>query len=174
MVTDAHVPPILTPIIRAPIDGFPRQTFVPSDISILASPNGLLNDNCINGCAALLYSAFPLLPVVLSFPPTISLGFVIKLTMTRSGTMHYGHNSGTNLSGFFRYIVQCPTGTGFSAQSAFLPGNFFFLTALLNNGHGKMILRLVPFLHSLSTNTYPGHHPAYLSPLQGCPSKTGL
>ena len=58
MATDAHVPPILTPIIRAPIDGFPQQTFIPSDISILASPNGLLNDNCINGCAALLYSAF--------------------------------------------------------------------------------------------------------------------
>jgi len=58
MATDAHVPPILTPIIQASIDGFPRQTFIPSDISILASPNGLLNDNCINGCAALLYSAF--------------------------------------------------------------------------------------------------------------------
>ena len=58
MATDTHVPPILTPIIQASIDGFPQQTFVPNDISILASPNGLLNNNCINGCAALLYSTF--------------------------------------------------------------------------------------------------------------------
>lgn len=58
MLTDVDVPPIFTPIVRASVDGFPPQTFVPSDISILASPNSLLNDNCINSCAALLYSEF--------------------------------------------------------------------------------------------------------------------
>ncbi|KIJ14126.1 hypothetical protein PAXINDRAFT_13039 [Paxillus involutus ATCC 200175] len=37
-------------------DGFPRLTFEPKDIEILASEEARLNDTCINGCAALLYS----------------------------------------------------------------------------------------------------------------------
>jgi len=48
----------MSPIVQPAVDGFPRQTFLPSDASILASPDIQLNDTCINGCAALLYSAF--------------------------------------------------------------------------------------------------------------------
>ena len=55
---DVDVPTITSTIIRPSIDGFPQQTFSPSDASILASPNARLNDTCINGCAALMYSAF--------------------------------------------------------------------------------------------------------------------
>jgi hypothetical protein len=36
--------------------GFPRQIFEPKDIALLASPTACLNDVCINGCAALLFS----------------------------------------------------------------------------------------------------------------------
>jgi len=58
MAKDTHVPATTTTIIRPTVDGFPRQTFLPSDTNILASPQARLNDACINGCAALLYSAF--------------------------------------------------------------------------------------------------------------------
>ena len=58
MAKDAHVPVTMPTIIRASIDGVPRQTFLPSDTDLLASPQGRLNDTCINGCATLLYSAF--------------------------------------------------------------------------------------------------------------------
>ena len=64
MAKGAHVPANMTTIIRPSVDGFPRQTFLPSDTSILASPQACLNNACINGCAALLYSAF--LPAVAS------------------------------------------------------------------------------------------------------------
>ncbi|KAI6026008.1 hypothetical protein EDC04DRAFT_2930447 [Pisolithus marmoratus] len=52
-----EIPTIMTPIIWTPA-GFPRQTFLLNDISILMSPTTRLNDTCINGCATLLYSAF--------------------------------------------------------------------------------------------------------------------
>ena len=58
MAKDADVPVPMTTVIRASVDGFPQQTFLPSDTTILASPQTCLNDACINGCAALLYSAF--------------------------------------------------------------------------------------------------------------------
>ena len=58
MARSAHVPVSTTTVIQPSIDGFPRQTFLPSDTSILASPQACLNDTCINNCAALLYSAF--------------------------------------------------------------------------------------------------------------------
>jgi len=58
LAKDAHVQAIMTTIIQPSVDGFPRQTFHLSDTSILASPQAHLNDACINGCAALLYSAF--------------------------------------------------------------------------------------------------------------------
>jgi Ulp1 family protease len=50
------VPERTTARIRTSRDGFPRQIFEPRDIQILASRTALLNDTCINGCAALLYS----------------------------------------------------------------------------------------------------------------------
>ncbi|KAH7903392.1 hypothetical protein BJ138DRAFT_1020714, partial [Hygrophoropsis aurantiaca] len=40
------------------VDGFPRQIFDTRDLAILASPTARLNDTCINGGAALLYSHF--------------------------------------------------------------------------------------------------------------------
>ena len=44
--------------VRQSQDGFPRQTFETDDYERLASPTGRLNDACINGCSALLYSKF--------------------------------------------------------------------------------------------------------------------
>ncbi|KIN99430.1 hypothetical protein M404DRAFT_30479 [Pisolithus tinctorius Marx 270] len=44
--------------VRQSQDGFPRYIFELDDYERLASPTGLLNDSCINGCAALLYSEF--------------------------------------------------------------------------------------------------------------------
>ena len=58
MAKDAHVPATMTTVIRPSMDGFPRQTYLPSDTDILASPQAHLNNACINGCATLLYSAF--------------------------------------------------------------------------------------------------------------------
>ena len=58
MAKDVHVPANMTTIIQVSVDGFPQQTFLLCDTSILASPQACLNDACINGCAALLYSAF--------------------------------------------------------------------------------------------------------------------
>ena len=58
MAKDIHVPAIMLTIIQASVDGVPRQTFLPSDTSLLASPQARLNDTCINGCATLLYSVF--------------------------------------------------------------------------------------------------------------------
>ncbi|KIM56688.1 hypothetical protein SCLCIDRAFT_29357 [Scleroderma citrinum Foug A] len=58
MAKGAHVPANMMTVIQPSVDGFPRQTFLPSDTSILASPQACLNDACINGCAALLYSVF--------------------------------------------------------------------------------------------------------------------
>ena len=106
MATDTHVPPILTPIIWASIDGFPRQTFIPNDISILASLNGLLNDNCINSCATLFYST--------SLPTAAHCAVLSTHNLPR---IHYKANDDllwrsaswtqfwANLSGSFRYIV---------------------------------------------------------------------
>ncbi|KAG1774666.1 hypothetical protein EV702DRAFT_1200022 [Suillus placidus] len=42
--------------VRPAQDGFPCQVFDPRDQSFLAKPTARLNDTCINGCAALLYS----------------------------------------------------------------------------------------------------------------------
>ncbi|KAG1879878.1 hypothetical protein F4604DRAFT_1923085 [Suillus subluteus] len=42
--------------VRPAQDGFPYQVFEPRDQSFLAQPTARLNDTCINGCAALLYS----------------------------------------------------------------------------------------------------------------------
>ncbi|KAG1775772.1 hypothetical protein EV702DRAFT_1198975 [Suillus placidus] len=42
--------------VRPAQDGFPRQVFDSRDQSFLAQPTACLNDTCINGCAALLYS----------------------------------------------------------------------------------------------------------------------
>ncbi|KAH7905408.1 hypothetical protein BJ138DRAFT_1230003, partial [Hygrophoropsis aurantiaca] len=45
-------------LVRPRRDGFPRQIFDTRDLAILASPTARLNDTCINGGAALLYSHF--------------------------------------------------------------------------------------------------------------------
>jgi len=58
MAKDPHVPATMTTVMRPSVDGFPQQTFLPSDTNILVSPQARLNDACINGCAAFLYSAF--------------------------------------------------------------------------------------------------------------------
>ena len=58
MAKDIHVPAIMPTIIQASVNGVPRQTFLPSDTSLLASLQARLNNTCINGCATLLYSAF--------------------------------------------------------------------------------------------------------------------
>ncbi|KAG1854571.1 hypothetical protein F4604DRAFT_1685944 [Suillus subluteus] len=42
--------------VRPVQDGFPLQVFKPRDMSLLAQPTARLNDVCINGCMALLYS----------------------------------------------------------------------------------------------------------------------
>lgn len=42
--------------VRPAQDGFPPQVFDARDLSLLAHPTSRLNDTCINGCAALLYS----------------------------------------------------------------------------------------------------------------------
>ena len=63
MAKDAHVPATMTTVIRPSMNGFPCQTYLPSDTDILASPQACLNDACINGCAA-LYLVF--LPAVAS------------------------------------------------------------------------------------------------------------
>ncbi|KAG2111091.1 hypothetical protein DEU56DRAFT_936200, partial [Suillus clintonianus] len=42
--------------VRPAQDGFPLQVFDSRDQSFLAQPTACLNDTCINGCAALLYS----------------------------------------------------------------------------------------------------------------------
>ncbi|KAI6034740.1 hypothetical protein BKA83DRAFT_4487730 [Pisolithus microcarpus] len=44
--------------VRPPTDGFPQLTFDPKDINILASNEARLNDSCLNGSAALLYSLY--------------------------------------------------------------------------------------------------------------------
>lgn len=54
------VPGVVTTRIRPRRDGFPRQVFDPKDIACLSSPTACLNDVCINGCAALLYSELKL------------------------------------------------------------------------------------------------------------------
>ena len=58
MAKDTDVPVPMTTVIRPSVHGFPRQSFLPSDTGILVSPQACLNDTCINGCAALLYSIF--------------------------------------------------------------------------------------------------------------------
>lgn len=50
------VPGVVATRVRPRRDGFPRQIFDPKDIACLSSPTACLNDMCINGCAALLYS----------------------------------------------------------------------------------------------------------------------
>ncbi|KAG2070526.1 cysteine proteinase [Suillus decipiens] len=57
------VPGVVTTRIRPRRDGFPRQVFDPKDIACLSSPTACLNDVCINGCAALLYSELKLATV---------------------------------------------------------------------------------------------------------------
>ena len=49
-------PGTLVEQVHPTTNGFPRQIFEVGDIEILASDAALLNDMCINGCAALLYS----------------------------------------------------------------------------------------------------------------------
>lgn len=44
--------------VRSAQDPFPALSFDQSDINRLLSSTGLLNDICINGCSALLYSQF--------------------------------------------------------------------------------------------------------------------
>ncbi|KAI6025272.1 hypothetical protein BKA83DRAFT_4492027 [Pisolithus microcarpus] len=44
--------------VQPPTDGFPQLTFDPKDINILASNEARLNDSCLNGSAALLYSLY--------------------------------------------------------------------------------------------------------------------
>ena len=51
-------PDTLIERLRPTTDGFPRLTFEVKDIEILSSNTALLNDTCINGCAALLYSEY--------------------------------------------------------------------------------------------------------------------
>ena len=58
LASGTHVPVSTMTVIRPSVDGFPQQTFLQSDTSILASPQACLNDTCINSCAAFLYSAF--------------------------------------------------------------------------------------------------------------------
>ncbi|KIK10825.1 hypothetical protein PISMIDRAFT_20060 [Pisolithus microcarpus 441] len=52
----SHPCTVRTPCVRAPCDGFPRQMFEPDDTSLLSTTNACLNDTCINGCGALLFS----------------------------------------------------------------------------------------------------------------------
>ena len=42
---------------RCEVDGFRRLLFQREDVSILANPTSCLNDMCINGCIALLFSS---------------------------------------------------------------------------------------------------------------------
>lgn len=53
-------PKIVTRVVgtrtRPPQDGFPSISFDAEDVERLVSPDALLNDICINGCAALIYS----------------------------------------------------------------------------------------------------------------------
>ena len=51
-------PCAITRRIRPPCDRFPRQIFEPDNIEIFSTTDARLNDTCINGCGALLYSAF--------------------------------------------------------------------------------------------------------------------
>ena len=44
--------------VRPAQDGFPALSFETEDMNRLVSSTGLLNDICINGCAALLYTQF--------------------------------------------------------------------------------------------------------------------
>ncbi|KAG2348192.1 hypothetical protein BDR05DRAFT_862938, partial [Suillus weaverae] len=54
------VPGVVATRVRPRRDGFPRQVFDSKDIACLSSPTAPLNDVCINGCAALLYSQLKL------------------------------------------------------------------------------------------------------------------
>jgi len=57
--TDYFYPCVtITQCVCPPCDGFPRQIFSPDDIALFSNTVGCLNDTCINGCAALLYSTF--------------------------------------------------------------------------------------------------------------------
>jgi len=58
MAKDADVLVPMMTVIRPSVHGFPRQTFLPSNTDILVLPQACLNDTCVNGCAALLYSVF--------------------------------------------------------------------------------------------------------------------
>lgn len=57
-IDDDHLLTLRSRRVRPPCDGFPRQTFEPDDTSLFLTVNACLNDACINGCAALLYSTF--------------------------------------------------------------------------------------------------------------------
>lgn len=49
---------VLGPCVRPAQDRFPALSFEARDVNWLMLSTGLLNDICINGCAALLYSEF--------------------------------------------------------------------------------------------------------------------
>ncbi|KAG1740564.1 hypothetical protein EDD22DRAFT_982220 [Suillus occidentalis] len=51
-----HTKDISQTCMRPAQDGFPHQVFKPRDLSILTQPTARLNDTCVNGIAALLYS----------------------------------------------------------------------------------------------------------------------
>ena len=52
----------ITQHVCPPCDGFPQQIFSLDNIALFSNAVGCLNDTCINGCVALLYSTF--LPAV--------------------------------------------------------------------------------------------------------------
>ena len=145
MAKDIHVPAIMPTIIRASVNGVPRQTFLPSDTSLLASPQARLNDTCINGCATLLYSAFMLLLVVRFSQPMISLASTSMLMTTCSGAMSHGHTSGRSQSGSFRSIIHYLWDTGSFVLLIFPLENCYFLIVLPNRSLGKTKLRSVTF-----------------------------
>ena len=106
MAKDAHVPATMTTVIRPSMDGFPHQTYLPSDTDILASPQACLNNTCINGCATLLYSVF--LPAAASCAvlSTHDLPISDTMLMTKhSGAMCHGLTSGRSPSGSFQSII---------------------------------------------------------------------
>ena len=138
-------------IIRLSVDGFPQQTLLLSDTSILASPQACLNDACINGCAALLYSAF--LPAaascaVLSTHDLPHIRYNVAMPMMKpSGAMCHGLASGRSPFGCFQFIVHCPWDIGCSAQFIFQVGSCCCSTAWLNSSLGGRMLRSATFVH---------------------------
>jgi len=121
MAKDTHVLATTTTIIRPTVNGFPQQTFLPSDTNILTSPQACLNDTCINGCAALLYSAFLPFASPCAVLSTHDLPVSTTMLMTiRSGIICRGLASGRSLSGSSQSIVHCLWDTGCFVRFIFL------------------------------------------------------